>query len=146
MRPVRKADNLPPSCDVVTKIWEPLTSCNPLGLSRPVMGLLYLYLYLVISCTVWHLKMGPSVSPETSVSNYQPTPRINNITELNENCTFGVYYAASSGNSLPKFRDRQIGPIFKGQEPRTFWILDTYEDGIVRFSRNVDKEVPLLAA
>jgi hypothetical protein len=88
MRPVRKADNLPPSCAVVTKIWEPLTSSNPLGLSRPVMGLLYLYLYLVISCTFWHLKMGPSVCPETSVANYQPTPRINNITELNENCTF----------------------------------------------------------
>ena len=62
MRPVRKAENLPPSCAVVTKSWnlnfletsEPVQACNgtalpftrhawnPLSLSRPVMGLLYL--------------------------------------------------------------------------------------------------------
>jgi len=32
---VRKVDNLPPSCAVVTKSWN----LNFLGLSRPVMGL-----------------------------------------------------------------------------------------------------------
>jgi len=41
-RPVCKADNLPPSCAIVTKSG----SLNFLEPSRPVMGLLYLYLYL----------------------------------------------------------------------------------------------------
>jgi len=31
------------------------------------------------------------------------------------------YYAASSGNILPMFREKTIGPNFRGQE---FWILD----------------------
>jgi len=44
---VRKADNLPPYCAVVTKSGT-LTSENPVGLFRPVMGLLYLYLYLQV--------------------------------------------------------------------------------------------------
>jgi len=39
-RPVHKADNPPPSWAVVTKSVN-LTSRNPLGLSRPVMGPLY---------------------------------------------------------------------------------------------------------
>jgi len=43
-RPVRKADNLPPSCAVVTKSGS-LNFLELLGLSRPEMGLLYLYLY-----------------------------------------------------------------------------------------------------
>ena len=37
-----KADNLPPFGAVVTKSRD-LTYWNPLGLSRPVMGLLYLF-------------------------------------------------------------------------------------------------------
>jgi len=36
---------LPPSCVVVMKSRN-LNSWNPLGLSRPEMGLLYLYLYM----------------------------------------------------------------------------------------------------
>ena len=44
-----------------------------------------LQLFLVLSVP---LKMGQSVFPETSVANYQPAPRINNITEVDENCTF----------------------------------------------------------
>ena len=36
---------LPPSFADCLEIWEPPTSWNPQGLSRPVMGLLYLYLY-----------------------------------------------------------------------------------------------------
>jgi len=39
---VLKADNLPPSCAVVTKSRN-LNFLEPSGLSRPVMGLLYLY-------------------------------------------------------------------------------------------------------
>jgi len=39
------ADNLPPSCAVVTKSGT-LTSWNPLGHSRPVMGLIYIF-YMV---------------------------------------------------------------------------------------------------
>ena len=42
---MRKADNLQPYCAVVTKSGN-LTSWNPLGLSRTVMELLYLYLYV----------------------------------------------------------------------------------------------------
>ena len=67
-----------------------------------------------IYCTVWPLKMVPSGCPETSVANYQHAPRINNITEVDENRTLLDYDATRSGNSLPKFRDRQIGAIFKG--------------------------------
>ena len=33
---------LPPSCAECLEIWEPQPPWNPLGLSRPVMGLLYL--------------------------------------------------------------------------------------------------------
>ena len=40
---MRKADNLPPSCAVVTKSGN-LNFLEPL--SRPIMGLLYLYLTL----------------------------------------------------------------------------------------------------
>ena len=39
---MRKADNLPPSCVVVTKS----------GLSRPLMGLIYLYLRSVVVVVV----------------------------------------------------------------------------------------------
>ena len=46
MRPVRSADNLPPSCVPLSRNLGALTSWNPLCLSKPVKGLLYLYLYL----------------------------------------------------------------------------------------------------
>jgi len=36
--------------------------------------------------------------------------------EVADNCALLGYYAASSGNSLPTFRDNLSGPIFNGQE------------------------------
>jgi hypothetical protein len=42
-RPVRKADNLTTFMGHLSKYLGALTSWNPRGLSRPVMGLLYLY-------------------------------------------------------------------------------------------------------
>ena len=42
---------LPPSCADCLEIWEPQHLWNPQGLSRPVMGLLYLYL-LYTSCII----------------------------------------------------------------------------------------------
>jgi len=50
---VRKADNLPPSCAVVTKSRK-LNSWNLLGLSRPVMGLLY----IIVLSTPDHISSG----------------------------------------------------------------------------------------
>jgi len=44
-----------------------------------------------------------------------------------------------SGNLLSTFR----GSIFRGQESERFF---THEDGTDRFSRNVGKKLPLLAA
>jgi hypothetical protein len=64
-RPVRRADNLttmPLSCNLGT-----LTSWNPLGHSRPVTGLLYLYMFralrayrqenLLYQCDIWYLSL-----------------------------------------------------------------------------------------
>jgi hypothetical protein len=48
------------------------------------------------------------------------------------------YYAASSGNSLPDVWGQPVGRIFKGQE--------SFKGGADRLSRNVGKELPLLAA
>ena len=47
-RPVRKADNRTAILYRCHVIWGTLTSWNPLGLSRPVMGLFYLYIYIYI--------------------------------------------------------------------------------------------------
>jgi hypothetical protein len=47
LRPGRAADHLPPSSFVVMEEWSS-TSTHPLGHTGPVMGLLYLYLYLII--------------------------------------------------------------------------------------------------
>ena len=44
MRPVRKADNLPPYCAVVKKS-RSLNFLDPSGPARPVTGVLYLYLF-----------------------------------------------------------------------------------------------------
>jgi len=49
------------------------------------------------------------------------------------------YYAASSGNSLPTFRDKLSVPS------SGFKIL-IIENGTDRLSRSVGKELPLLAA
>ena len=47
---------LPPPCAVVMKSWT-LTFWNPLGHSRPVTGLLYLYLYLYQELRDWNRKL-----------------------------------------------------------------------------------------
>jgi hypothetical protein len=51
--------------------------------------------------------------------------------EVDENSVLLGYYAASSGNSLSTFRDNLSGP--------------TLEDGTYMLSRNVGKELQLLA-
>jgi hypothetical protein len=43
MRPVRRADNLATFMCRLSRNLGASTSCSPLGLSRPVMGLLYVY-------------------------------------------------------------------------------------------------------
>jgi hypothetical protein len=58
-----------------------------------------------------------------------------------ENFVYLNYYAASSGNSLPKFRDNLSVPPSRVKNP--FLTLD---DGIDTMSRDVGKELPLLAA
>ena len=62
MRPVRKTDNLNTFMCRLSFNLGTSTSCNPLGLSRPVMGLLYLYLYTTIS----RLRVAP-LSASTSM-------------------------------------------------------------------------------
>jgi hypothetical protein len=57
--------------------------------------------------------------------------------EVDENCALLGYYAASSGNFLPTFRDNLSVP-FSG--------FLTLEYGTYRLSRNADKKLPLLAA
>jgi hypothetical protein len=53
--------------------------------------------------------------------------------QIDENCALLGYYATSSGNNaLPKFRYNLSFP--------------SSEDGTDRLSRNVGKELPLLAA
>ena len=52
---------------------------------------------------------------------------VGEITAIAENCHLLVYYAASSGNSFPTFRDNLSALIFKGQESKKdfpSWILD----------------------
>ena len=56
--------------------------------------------------------------------------------EVNENCALQGYYAASSVNLLPTFRDNLSVP---------FGFLNP-EDGTDRLFRNVGKKLPLLAA
>ena len=53
-RPVRKADNLPPTCAVVTKFGN-LNFWKPLGSSGPVTGLLYLYIMSSREATCWRM-------------------------------------------------------------------------------------------
>jgi hypothetical protein len=53
---------------------------------------------------------------------------------LVENFSLRSYCVASSGNFLPTFRDKLIGPIFMG------------EDWTYRLSRNVRTKLPLLVA
>jgi hypothetical protein len=44
--------------------------------------------------------------------------------KVDENCALLGYYAASSGNSLPKFRDNLLGPTFQGR----FYTLEDEAD------------------
>jgi hypothetical protein len=71
-----------------------------------------------------------------------------------ENCALLGYYAASSGNFLPTFREKPIGSNFKDQGSRShlqwprieiFGFLDV-EDGTDRLSRKVGKKLSHLAA
>jgi len=57
--------------------------------------------------------------------------------EVEENCALLRYYAASSGYSLPTFRDNLSVPSSR---------FLTLEDGTGRVSLNVGKELPPLAA
>jgi len=60
--------------------------------------------------------------------------------EVDENFFRLNYYAASSENSSPTFRDNLSVPSSRFKNP--FLTLD---DGTDRMSRNVGKELPLLA-
>ena len=57
-----------------------------------------------------------------------------------ENCDLLSYDAASSGNSVPTFRDNLLVPSSRVKYPRRL----TPADGTDRLSRNVEKELPLL--
>jgi hypothetical protein len=61
--------------------------------------------------------------------------------EVDENCVHLNYYATSSGNSLPTFRDNQSVPLSRVKNS-----FLTFDGGIDRMSRNVGKELPLLTA
>jgi len=64
--------------------------------------------------------------------------------EVDENCALLGYYAASSGNFLPKFRDNVLVSSSGVKNPKEgLFIL---EGGIDMLSRNVGKKLPLLAA
>jgi len=56
--------------------------------------------------------------------------------EVGENSAFLGYCAGSSCNFLPTFRDNLLVPYFQ---------FLTLEDGTDKLSRNVGKELPLLA-
>ena len=63
--------------------------------------------------------------------------------EVDENCTLQSYYAASSGNFLPTFRDNLSVPYSWVKNPK---LVQTVEDGTGRLPRNVGKELPPLTA
>ena len=59
--------------------------------------------------------------------------------EVDENCALLGYYAASSGDLLPKYRDKQSNQSSGVKNPNPWRWGD-------RLSRNVVKRSPLLAA
>jgi hypothetical protein len=63
--------------------------------------------------------------------------------EVDENSVFLGYYAAGDGNSVPTNPDNYLVPSsgVKKQKKKK----PTPEDGTCRMSRNVSKELPLLA-
>jgi len=80
----------------------------------------------------------------------ETVPRERWTGEQTENCALLGYYATSSGNSLPTFRDSLSVPstmvkfilLKKNKNLR----LLTLKDGTDKLSRNVRKELSLLAA
>jgi hypothetical protein len=84
--------------------------------------------------------------------------------EVYQNCAFLGYYAESSGNFLPTIRDSLLVPSSRFKNPRRSVLeILTFEDwtkiqgeellnflplkeGTNRLSRNIGKELPLLAA
>jgi len=69
--------------------------------------------------------------------------------EVEETCALLGYYAASSGNLLPTFRDDLSASLSFGT---TYWphlqgpVILPLEDGTDRLSRNVGKKLPRLGA
>jgi hypothetical protein len=66
--------------------------------------------------------------------------------DADEICTLLGYYAASSGNPLPTFRENVTVPsagVKKSKKRKGFWSL---KDGTDKLSRNVGKGLPLDAA
>jgi len=63
------------------------------------------------------------------------------LLEIAEKCALQGYYAAGSGNFLPKFRDKLSVP-FSVLKKTPFLKPEKETD---RFSRNVGKKFPLLA-
>jgi len=64
---------------------------------------------------------------------------------LEENYTLLGYYAESSGNLLPTFRDKLSVPSSGLKNPKKKIKRRNPEDGTDRLSRNVGKKLPLLA-
>jgi len=61
-----------------------------------------------------------------------------------ENSALQDYYASSSGNSLPEFRDNLQVPSSSVKNPKRIEFL-TPEDGIDWFTGKVGNELPILA-
>jgi len=94
--------------------------------------------------------------PESLTVGHYPDPKIWNLKshtlscttsgfrrEVDENCAVLGYYAASSDNSLPTFRDKLSVPSSTGRNPTK--ILE-HVNGTDRVPRNVGKELQPLAA
>jgi hypothetical protein len=62
-----------------------------------------------------------------------------------EMCVFLGYNTASSGNSLPTFRDILSVPSSRVNNPRNPRRFLALEDGTDRLYQNAGKELPLLA-
>jgi len=85
------------------------------------------------------IKVGGNIFRVRNIKICVPSQK--NYNKINdEKCPLLDYYAASSGNFLPTFRDNLSGPIL-----RVFLFLDP-EGGTDMLSRNVGKKFPLLGA
>ena len=65
---------------------------------------------------------------------------------VDENCPLLGYYTASGGNFLPTFRDNLLVPSSRLKNPRKEFRFLIADDGTDRLSRNLGKELTLLAA